>query len=207
YCLIFSGVSTITYFTGGHIAYCHFATFGLFLSIITALIFGSYHVWRICMTDSTRKSSRHSVRQRSGETIIMTTTRSSPTEDEIPSGYWIPAAFTSGFFVLYSLIFTIVYIDGAWTSCRQYRNELIKYMHATGNLVAAVQGRISCSAVFDFMDFLFSDVSFDRRRIDRIDTSWCLNLGILSSIGTFILWCSVFFINIVQARSTNRLRE
>lgn len=61
---ILNGVATITYFTGGHIAYCHFATFGLLLSIVGSIIFGSYHVWRVCMSTGTRRVSRHSVRQR-----------------------------------------------------------------------------------------------------------------------------------------------
>lgn len=61
---ILNGVSTITYFTGGNIAYCHYATFGLLLSIAAAIIFGSYHVWRICMNTGGGKTSRHSVRQR-----------------------------------------------------------------------------------------------------------------------------------------------
>lgn len=61
---ILNGVSTITYFTGGHIAYCHFATFGLFISIAVALIFGSYHVFRICISSGSHRASRRSVRQR-----------------------------------------------------------------------------------------------------------------------------------------------
>lgn len=155
------------------------------------------------------------------------------------------------------------------------RNDLIKHMHATGTLVSAVQGRISCSAVFDFMwvkssslwifihlfytiwfflnnnlhekwfngkknllndinknnidlnknltyetfihmkkypfmvisrDYLFSDVSFERRRIDRIDTSWCLNLAVLSTVATSVLWCCVFFINVLQAKRSRTIR-
>lgn len=197
---ILNGVSTITYFTGGNIIYCHYGAFALLLSIAVAVVFGSYHFWRVCMLKSGgRRVSRHSVRQRSGEMIMMTA-RSEVDEDDISSAYWTTVAFVSGFMILYTLIHVIIYVDGAWQSCRQYRNELIKYMHATGTLVTAVQGRISCNAVFDFMDYLFADVSFDRRRIDRIDTSWCLNLAIISSMGSFILWCSVFYINIVQAR-------
>lgn len=62
---ILKGVSTITYFRGGHIAYCHYATFGLLVSMLTALVFGSYHVFRICITtDAKRSASRASVRQR-----------------------------------------------------------------------------------------------------------------------------------------------
>lgn len=83
--------------------------------------------------------------------MIVMTARQEIDEDEVSPHYWIPATFASGLMVLYALVHAIIYIDGAWQSCRQYRNELIKYMHATGPLVAAVQGRISCSAVFDFM--------------------------------------------------------
>lgn len=87
---------------------------------------------------------------RTGEMIIMTA-RSEMDEDEISPHYWIPSVFAAGFMVLYTMVHAIIYIDGAWQTCRQYRNELIKYMHATGPLVAAVQGRIGCTAVFDFM--------------------------------------------------------
>lgn len=136
----------------------------------------------------------------------MMTTRSEIDDgDEILLSYWIPASFVSGFMVLYTLVHSIVYIDGAWQSCSQYRNELIKYMQSTGPLVTAVQGRISCSAVFDFMDYIFTGAN-DRIRIDRIDTSWCLNLAMLSSCASFILWCGVFFINVAQARRTQKLR-
>lgn len=83
--------------------------------------------------------------------MIIMTARSEVDEDEISPHYWIPSVFAAGFMVLYTMIHAIIYIDGAWQTCRQYRNELIKYMHATGPLVAAVQGRIGCTAVFDFM--------------------------------------------------------
>lgn len=126
------------------------------------------------------------------------TARSQIDDNEISSGYWMTAASISGFMILYTLVHVIIYIDGAWQSCRQYRGELIKHMQVTGTLVQAVQGRISCNAVFDFMyvfivymhdfiqirciqfhnifyrlfrDYLFADVAYDRRRIDRIDTS------------------------------------
>lgn len=62
---ILNGVSTITYFTGGHIAYCHYVTFALLFSAAVAIVFGCYHLWRLCMAKgSGRSASRHSVRQR-----------------------------------------------------------------------------------------------------------------------------------------------
>lgn len=62
---ILNGISTITYFRGGHIAYCIWATFGLVVSMFVALIFGSYHVYRVCIASGKPpRSSSHSVRQR-----------------------------------------------------------------------------------------------------------------------------------------------
>lgn len=61
---ILNGVSTITYFTGGHIAYCHYVTFALVLSAAAGVVFGSYHLWRTCMSKNSMRASRHSVRQR-----------------------------------------------------------------------------------------------------------------------------------------------
>lgn len=62
---ILNGISTITYFTGGHVAYCHFATFGLLLPILVAIVFGVYHVFRVCMTSGKRRRrNQQTVRQR-----------------------------------------------------------------------------------------------------------------------------------------------
>lgn len=88
---------------------------------------------------------------RSGEVIVMTA-RSDVDDHDISLQYWIPASIASGFMVIWSLVHAIMYLDGYLQSCRQYRNELIKYMHAT------MQSRLSCTAVFDFMDDLHPDV-------------------------------------------------
>lgn len=79
------------------------------------------------------------------------TARSEVIRNEMSTNIWVTSTFLSGFMSLYTLIYAIIYINGVWQSCHQYRNELIKYMHATGPLVSAVQGRIGCNAVFDFM--------------------------------------------------------
>lgn len=64
---ILNGISTITYFTGGHVAYCHWATFGLVLPVLMAVIFGSYHVWRVCMSSgSSRRGHQQTVHKRYG---------------------------------------------------------------------------------------------------------------------------------------------
>lgn len=64
--------------------------------------------------------------------MILMTARSDMIDDEISSVFWTSATFVSGLMAVYVLIHAIVYINGAYQSCKQYRNELIKYMQATG---------------------------------------------------------------------------
>lgn len=87
---------------------------------------------------------------RSGEVIVMTT-RTELTEDTVSPYYWIPASTISVLMAIYTIVHASIFTDGFLRSCKQYRYELTKYMQATGNLVGAIQGRISCSSVFDFM--------------------------------------------------------
>lgn len=61
---ILKGLSTITYFVGGHVGYCHWATFGLLLPIFVAIIFGCYHVWRVCFGIRGKRHGQQTVRQR-----------------------------------------------------------------------------------------------------------------------------------------------
>lgn len=137
--------------------------------------------------------------------MVSTRTEKIPDNDISPY-YWIPAASFAAIMVVYVLVHAAMLTQGFLQSCHQYRNELIKYTRASGPMVLAVQGRITCASVFDFMDFLHPDVSFDRRRIDRINTAACLVLALISVWISVALWIGVLVINIIQARRTRSLR-
>lgn len=142
---------------------------------------------------------------RSGDIIVMTS-RTEMTGSEISPYWWIPASVAAIIMFIYTLVHASMFLDGFLQSCRQYRNEIVKYVHATGPLVAAIHGRITCSTVFDFMDYLHPDVSFDRRRIDRINTSACLILALITAWASVCLWMGIFIINVIQARRSRNLR-
>jgi len=61
---ILNGFTTLTYFTGGHVAYCHWATYGPLLSILFCVIFGLYHVFRVCMGTGKSRTGTTTVKQR-----------------------------------------------------------------------------------------------------------------------------------------------
>lgn len=58
------GRSTYNMFEGGHISYCHFATYGLIIPLVLSIFYGIYHGYRICMGTAKRKSAATTLRQR-----------------------------------------------------------------------------------------------------------------------------------------------
>lgn len=138
--------------------------------------------------------------------IVMTTKTDVTDEDDISPYYWIPVAIIGSVMALFTFVHAAMYLDGFLTSCKQYRNEIIKYIHATGPLVAAVQGRLSCSSVFDFMDYLHQDVAWDRRREGRINTAASLIIGIICTWICIGLWIWTVVIAAKRARASRRVR-
>lgn len=111
------------------------------------------------------------------------TTESEVMEDDISPYYWGPVSIFAAAMAIYMFIHAVILSDGYVKTCKQYRSELVKLVHASGAMVGVIQGRLSCSAIFDFMDFLHPDINFDRRRDvkDRIDTSVALSISLVSS--------------------------
>jgi hypothetical protein len=135
------------------------------------------------------------------------TTRSELQEDNgISPHYWIPCAILAIVMAIYSLVHASMFLDGFLRTCKQYRSELLKYIGATGNMVGALQGRVSCSAVLDFMDYIHPDVNFDRRRIERIDTATALIIACIASWLCVGLWIAIAVVNIQQARKSRQVR-
>lgn len=62
-CILF-GVSTPSFFTGGHVAYCHLSVYGLIFPILVGIILGSFHLYRVCMNKGKSRSGTTTVRQR-----------------------------------------------------------------------------------------------------------------------------------------------
>jgi hypothetical protein len=136
----------------------------------------------------------------------MTTRSELEDSSGISPGYWIPNAVLSSVLCLYTLIHASLYLDGFLRTCRQYRSELLKYMNAAGNMVGAIQGRIGCSSVLDFMDYIHPDVNYERRRIERMDTAAALIIACICSWLCVGLWVAVTVVHSQQARQSRVVR-
>lgn len=73
----------------------------------------------------------------------MTTRSETGPDNDVSPYFWVPAACFAAFMFVYVLVHAAMLTDGFLQSCRQYRNELLKHMRASGPMVLAVQGRLS----------------------------------------------------------------
>ncbi|XP_055372241.1 uncharacterized protein LOC129606145 [Condylostylus longicornis] len=200
------GRSTYSTYEGGHIAYCHFAAYGMVFPIIFSLIFGSYHVYRVCMGKGKPRTGTATVRQRSCEVVVVTT-EAEMLYNEISPNYWKPATVVSCFMLLYMLVYSSIYTDGFETSCKQYRETVLKQIQGFGNIVPVIKGRLSCAAIFDFMDYLEKEiVTWDRRRYGRINSAACFYITLVGAWMIVFSWLIITVINIIQLRRSRALR-
>ncbi|XP_075159561.1 uncharacterized protein LOC142232778 [Haematobia irritans] len=192
-------------FDGGHIAYCYFATYGLIFPLLFCIVLGIYHVYRVCMGVGKRKSGTTTIRQRSGDMIVVTT-ESEITANDVSPYYWMPTSIIACIMAIYTLVYSSIFTDGYHVTCKHYREALLKDIQGIGNIVSVIQGRLSCSAVFDFMDYLVYNDNPERHRYGRINSAICFNLTLVFGWLAVISWIAIAVINIVQTRRTKAAR-
>ncbi|XP_023178023.1 uncharacterized protein LOC111604261 [Drosophila hydei] len=202
---VLHGRTTYNSFEGGNIAYCHYATYGLLLPMAFAVVLGIYHCYRMCIGKGQRKAGTTTIRQRSGDMVVVTT-ESELTSDGLSPYYWLPATVISVIMAIYQLIYAAIFTDGFEVTCKQYRESLLKEIQGVGNIVPVIKARLSCAAVFDFMDYLVESISYERRRYGRINTAACLYFTLILSWFTLFGWIIISVINIVNLRRTRSAR-
>jgi uncharacterized membrane protein len=75
-------------------------------------------------------------RQRSTEVMELTIEQEDHPVDDISPYYWTPASITAFLMLIYTLVHAIMLTDGFFSTCKQYRNRVVKYVHATGQMVS-----------------------------------------------------------------------
>lgn len=108
-------------------------------------------------------------------------------------------AAITGVFTLYSLIHFSIYADGFLKTCRQYRLALQKMLPFSGTILPLIHDRLSCIAIFDFMDYIQPD-SGNAYRDGFINTGADLTIGVIVSFFSWIIFLIITLINIKFAR-------
>lgn len=185
-CILFAR-DTLTYFVGSYIGYCYWATFGLVFSLLFCFIFGCFHVYRVCCKTPKPRSGKMEIRQRSTEVMQLTVEQEIQEVDGISPYFWTPASIIALIMVIYGFVHAIMLTDGFLTTCKQYRNRVIKHTLAKGEMV-------SCSEFRFWMDKINYLISGWRHTIAIVLWS-CFRLHGLLTGGSVIwtTWASNIF--------------
>ncbi|XP_074104917.1 uncharacterized protein LOC141531209 isoform X2 [Cotesia typhae] len=200
---IFYGVNAFSKLRGGDVKICHFATYAVIPSVLFSIGFGLYHGYRTCINKKlsepkiiARRSVNFSSDEIDGNVVVVTPKSRSPCK------HWTPTTFLAALITCLSLAHAIVITDGYYKTCEQYKKRIIHVLGSSGR-EAAVHNRLSCSAIFDYMDYIEPD-SNNWRRGDEMNTGLALLFALISIWSNFIIWIIIFIINFVMARQRHR---
>ena len=107
---------------------------------------------------------------------------------------------------IYTLIYASIFTDGFAGTCKEYREAVLKEIQGVGNIVPVIKSRLSCSAIFDFMDYLVQSSSYERRKYGHINSSLCFHLTLIFAWFAVFGWIVIAIINIVQTKRTKPAR-
>lgn len=73
--------------------------------------------------------------------------------------------------------------------------------HSSLFFLQVIRNRLSCGAIFDFMDYLQTDIANNNKWImnKEIDTGFAFRLAIISTWFNFFAWTFAFLLNIIMA--------
>ncbi|XP_015520865.1 uncharacterized protein [Neodiprion pinetum] len=197
-CILY-GVNTFSTFMGGDVKLCHFTSYGLVPVLIVGLVLAIYHGYRTCINRNLgdpkqiqmTSSSDHRAEQ--GNVVVVGPKRRTICKR------WFLAGFLGVFIFFLSLSHAVLLTDGYYKTCNQYRRNMVQLLGSSGREVQVIHNRLSCGAVFDYMDYLQPDAN-NWRRGDEINTGLSLQLAITTSWFNLFAWIGILTINLLMAR-------
>ncbi|KYN43552.1 hypothetical protein ALC56_01813 [Trachymyrmex septentrionalis] len=200
-CILY-GINTFRTFLGGDEKLCHFAAYALTPIIVISLCLGAYHGYRCCIhknLDEPKQINHGQVyndrRNLNGYVVIQVKKR-------VAFKWWMPFGFLAAFVCCLSLAHAVVITDGYYKTCEQYRRNLIQLLGSRGREILAIHNRLSCGAIFDFMDYVQPDKNHWSRT--EMNTAIALQLAIYTSWLNFAAWIVACSINFIMARKRQR---
>ncbi|XP_068628859.1 uncharacterized protein [Battus philenor] len=197
---IFYGISTSTYFNGGHNSYCLYAIFAPLPILLYAIIMTLFHMYRVCINNIGQYEGEKSttVEEIEGETIVVSSRARISQQNDAVIYCWIPTSCIAALFGIYNLVHAAIITDGFLKTCFQYRGYLVRQLRAAGDQVTAIHFRLGCQAIFDFMDYIQKDAP-NSRRGELIFTGVALQLAIIASWVSVCLWIIITIYTALRA--------
>ncbi|XP_014238111.1 uncharacterized protein LOC106659882 [Trichogramma pretiosum] len=193
---ILNGVATFNTFMGGNVRACHFGAYGLLPCIVFSTIMASYHGYRSCISRTLSPPRTVTLQRiyRGSKTNLDDQIFNVAPKQRYLFGHWMSMSIATLFLCVLAFCHTVVITDGYFKTCSQYRNNLGKLLHSTGEEMKVIRNRLSCGAIFDYMDYIQPDAN-NWRRAESINTGLALQLSITTSSINFILLIIICSIN------------
>ncbi|KAF7991214.1 hypothetical protein HCN44_002776 [Aphidius gifuensis] len=196
-CILYS-VNSYKNFRGRDVSFCKYPIYSLIPSMTVGLILGVYHAYRSFIHRNLDDPQISQVvgeidGDNCGNVFIVGPKKRSPCRV-----WWIPG-FLAAIICLISLAHAYFILDGYYQTCDEYRKYIIQTLGSTGREVQAIHNRLSCNAIFDYMDYLHPDNYYWRRGVE-IYTGYFFQITIVTSWLNFLSWIIIFVINIHMAR-------
>ncbi|PSN48424.1 hypothetical protein C0J52_08628 [Blattella germanica] len=145
-CILY-GTQYFREFAGGNTSVCYFTTLAPVPVLIIAVFLAGYHGYRVCMYG--RRMERRP--RRNGDVAVVQRDE----EDRSPGFVWLILLVVIASSVCILLIIaSVILTDGYYATCSEYRRGLSRNTQVTGLMAAAINGRLTCGAIYDFMDYL-----------------------------------------------------
>ncbi|XP_053980470.1 uncharacterized protein LOC128877308 [Hylaeus volcanicus] len=196
-CILY-GINTFRTFTGGEVKFCHFGVYGLVPAILIGLCLGGYHAYRCCINRNFDGPVRVYDNPRRSLNDVPRTVVVRP-KSRRPYRQWLAALFLAILMCCLSFAHAVITTGGYYKTCEQYRRRLIELLNSTGREAELIHDRLSCGAIFDFMDYLEPQLA-DWRRDKLVDTGIALQLAIIFTWLNVCAWILAFLLNFVMAR-------
>ncbi|XP_067009158.2 uncharacterized protein [Anabrus simplex] len=218
-CILY-GYSSFDSFRGGRNPACHFTTFAPIPVIIISFILAGYHGYHVCIVTRRRKPSpRRTQRSRRGNRDVAIEEPAWAGSDPACT-CWIALAILAAAVACLLVVNAAILTHGFFETCDEYSRTLVKYLVATGQTAAVIYGRLSCGAIYDFMDYLepvtrpfreLEGVDYGPRterrdfyRGDFINTGVALQLAMAFTWINFIIWFAAIVYYSILARENGR---
>ncbi|XP_033349296.1 uncharacterized protein LOC117233269 [Bombus vosnesenskii] len=187
---------------GGTGKICKFGVYGLVPTVLLDLCLAGYHGYRSCRKKLNIPIRTYNDDNDSREFGISEPPLSVEAESRrslSPYQRWMPFVCLAILLSCLSLSHAIIITDGFYKTCDHYRAILIQALSLTGRQAQVIHDRLSCGAIFDFIDYIRpNETTWARSKPP--DTGFALLLAIASTWYNFISWMIAFMLYFIMAR-------
>ncbi|XP_050573510.1 uncharacterized protein LOC126914076 [Bombus affinis] len=185
-CILYSK-NTFGTFAGGDGKFCKFGVYGLVPTALLDLCLAVYHGYRSCIKKEINIPIRTYNDDSRDFNIIEPSRVEIRTRQRISSYQkWMPFVCLAILLSCLSLSHAIIITDGFYKTCDHYRVMLIQVLGSTGREAELIHNRLSCGAIFDFLDYLRPNDTWSRDKLPNSGIVFLL--AIFSTWYNFISW-------------------